>query len=151
MSKRVVYTLDYVKKNLGNTHVDHFRYSHTASGNMNPVSYFYENWGNLKHVSAKGGMTRVEVELNDCAETVYGEATCNKNEVYNKKLGVKIALLRALKAANIAYKKNRTIYLANPSYDKRLACKHSVIAHYNDCYDKYCEYCFPGRWIKVTL
>ena len=44
----------------------------------------------------QGGVTRVEVRTPDGKELV-GEAVCHPEENYNKKLGVKIALGRALK------------------------------------------------------
>ena len=46
-------------------------------------------------LQAKGGMTRVKVIKNDHEIVAY--AHCSKKDVYNKKLGVKIALGRALK------------------------------------------------------
>ena len=47
----------------------------------------------------KGGRTVVELRT-PCGLEVSGEATCRKNEVYSKKIGVAIALKRALDKVN---------------------------------------------------
>ncbi len=62
---------------------------------------------NLDHngISPRGGRTKVEVTFsqeNHRADgvTFTGEALCSKNDNYNKKLGVRIALGRALKGTD---------------------------------------------------
>ena len=53
--------------------------------------------GILKEVSAKGGITRIEITTPDKTQDVSGEAVCSKEDNFNRKTGNFIALGRALK------------------------------------------------------
>lgn len=50
-------------------------------------------------ISPKGGKTEVEVRMPDGKE-FFGVALCSDEDSYNRRLGVKIAVARALKQAN---------------------------------------------------
>ena len=54
------------------------------------------NTGLTKNLSPKGGKTVVEITTPQGLDTT-GEAVCSNEDPYNKKLGVKIAIGRALK------------------------------------------------------
>ncbi len=50
-------------------------------------------------LKSKGGKTRVEITTPD-NQTLVGEAICDKNDPFNRKLGIRIAVGRALKPVN---------------------------------------------------
>lgn len=52
---------------------------------------------NLDGINSRGGKTIVEVTTPDGATTFTGVARCSRKENFNKRLGVRIALGRALK------------------------------------------------------
>jgi hypothetical protein len=56
-----------------------------------------QNEAGYDRYDSKGGMTEVEVYDFDAQQSYVGIAVCKGCENYNKKLGVKIALGRALK------------------------------------------------------
>ncbi len=158
MAKREKYTLDYVKKNLGSVEINHYRRPHRSTGYQDslwPVHSFYDEFDDLVNTDVKGGKTVVIFCPKKKSMEVVAESVCSNDSVFNKKLGVRVALLRALKAAGLAYKKNRTIYIANPAYNKNVAAKHraNVIKYLGNFgpVSKYDETFYPGRWIKVRL
>jgi hypothetical protein len=65
-------------------------------------------------ISCKGGTTVIQVRTPDGTE-LEGIAVCSKEDNYNKKLGVSIALGRALKNNNLSCRpKNRFILKGGP-------------------------------------
>ena len=54
---------------------------------------------NEKHLSPRGGSTMVHITTPD-NEELHGVANCSKHDNYNKKLGVRIAIGRALVGSN---------------------------------------------------
>jgi hypothetical protein len=61
-----------------------------------PVTYQCKLDGKVPIVSAKGGTTVIEITTPDGSKTVVGKAECSLKDVWNRKLGNKIALNRAL-------------------------------------------------------
>lgn len=61
-----------------------------------PMSYTCKMSGQSPEVSAKGGTTVIEITTPDGKKTVTGKAECSIKDVWNRKLGNKIALNRAL-------------------------------------------------------
>jgi hypothetical protein len=51
--------------------------------------------GIFEELSAKGGLTRIEITT-PSGEDVWGEAVCSKEDNWDRKLGISIALGRAL-------------------------------------------------------
>lgn len=51
-----------------------------------------------KELSCKGGYTKIQITTPDQWVTVEGEAVCHEKDHFNRKIGNKIALGRALKA-----------------------------------------------------
>lgn len=54
-----------------------------------------------EHWDVKGGKTTVHIYTNDHTLVGYGEAVCSRHDVFNKNLGLTIALGRALSDANL--------------------------------------------------
>ena len=60
-------------------------------------NYTYDNYGRPLEFESRGGMTEVEVYDMNSQESYIGLSTCSPKDNYCRKMGVKIALGRALK------------------------------------------------------
>ena len=114
------YTVESLKKIGYKVHVDHYRLDHLEYLFDSDCVYYrtrdlYKRYGKLNQVHTHGGETIVTLE-NECGfQIANGKSFCSVKNHYNKKFGVKVALLRALKIAGIAYKKNKM-----PQYEECL-------------------------------
>ena len=59
--------------------------------------FVYDNVGRIYDYDCRGGMTEVEIYDHNTQCGYIGLATCSNKDNYNRKIGVKIALGRALK------------------------------------------------------
>lgn len=63
---------------------------------IRPVTYQQKIDGSIKVFSPKGGTTRIEITTPCGEKSALGVAECSKQDGWNRKLGNKIALGRAL-------------------------------------------------------
>ena len=79
--------------------VNHFRY-HGVTGCLHPAHFFRESAHPMSRcwISPKGGLTEVEIRTPDGKE-LKGKAECSRKDTFNRKLGLTIAVNRALKTA----------------------------------------------------
>ncbi len=75
--------------------VNHFRYTSPHS-DLYPVREIREELGNLSLVEPRGGKILVEITSPD-GQHYQGESVCSPKDPFNRSVGLKIAIGRALK------------------------------------------------------
>lgn len=90
--------------------IDHFR-KIRGEAYFTHIKDVYKQFGDLSVIDPHGGVTTVIIS--NPLFSVSGFADCRQNESYNRKVGVKIAIARALKRAGVAYQHNRLVYFSN--------------------------------------
>jgi hypothetical protein len=83
-------TVEDIRKAGSKVRVMHWRMD--SKGKLRPVNQFEG-----EQPSLKGGKTRIEITTNDGKELA-GEAICSTKDSFNRRLGISIALGRALTA-----------------------------------------------------
>ncbi len=78
--------------------INHLRYYDRYNGDPinKHTAELLKLGGDFKKVKPRGGITKVEIDF-PTGDSVVGEAVCSKEDNYDKKLGIQIALGRALK------------------------------------------------------
>lgn len=71
------------------------------TGQLYPLKNEYNNGLLGNERTQRGGLIKVEITLKD-GKDYTGEALCSKNDQFNRKIGLKIALNRALNGVEVA-------------------------------------------------